>query len=134
MSAILPCGPTVDKTYTASGDLSSAKHHIVKLSAASAAAIAGANDVPLGVLKNAPLDGGQASVVTRGEVEVLVDATTAILIGDLIEADGSGHGVKIAATAATKRNVLGRAMEAKASGTGTIIVDVSPGVVTNPAS
>ena len=135
MTTILPCGPTVDKTYTASGDLSSAKHHIVKLSAAetrrpSAAPTTGA----LGVLKNAPATGGQASVVTRGEAEVYVDATTAILIGDHIESAASGLGVKIAATAATKCDVLGRAMEAKASGTGTIIVDVSPGVVTNPAS
>ena len=48
-------------------------------------------------------------------------------------ADASGHGIKIPATAALKSYVLGRAMEAKASGTGTIIVDINPGVVTNPA-
>jgi hypothetical protein len=134
VATILPRGETEDRTYTASGDLSACQYHIVKLSAAETAAIAGANDPCLGVLKNAPTAGGQASFVKRGETEVFVDATTAILIGDYIEADGSGHGVKIAATVGSKRYVLGRALEAKASGTGTIIVDVRPGVVTNPAT
>lgn len=134
MATILPCGPQVGKTYTASGDLSSSQYHIVKESAARTAAIAGANEKPLGVLKNKPADGGQASLVTRGECEVYVDATTAILIDDYIVANASGHGVKIGATVSTKYYVLGRAKEAKASGTGTIIVDVDPIVVTNPAS
>jgi hypothetical protein len=123
---ILPRGDTSDRTYTASGDLSSSQYRIVKLSAAETVAIAGAGERPRGVLKNAPADGGQASVVTRGEALVYVDATTAILIGDRI--------VKIAATAATKCEYLGVALEAKASGTGTIVVDIDPGVQTNPAA
>lgn len=130
MATILPTGRQTGKTYIASGSMTAIQYHIVKLSAASTAAVAGANDPVLGVLKNKPADAGQASVVTRGEAEVFVDATTAILIGDYIEADASGHGIKMAATTG-KRNVLGRAMEAKASGTGTIIVDVLPVVVTN---
>lgn len=130
MATILPTGRQTGKTYIASGSMTAIQYHIVKLSAANTAAVAGANDPVLGVLKNKPADAGQASVVTRGEAEVFVDATTAILIGDYIEADASGHGVKMAATTG-KRNVLGRAMEAKASGTGTIIVDVLTVVVTN---
>jgi len=133
MATILPTGRVTGKTYIASGSMTAIQYHIVKLSATSTAVIAGANDVPEGVLKNKPADGGQASVVTRGECEVYVDATTAILINDLIVADASGHGVKIPATAATKYHTLGRAKESKASGTGTIIVDVQPGDSTNPA-
>ena len=130
MATILPTGRVTGKTYIAYGSMTAIQYHIVKLSAASTAAVAGANDPVLGVLKNKPADAGQASVVTRGEADVFVDATTAILIGDYIESDASGHGIKMAATTG-KRNVLGRAMEAKASGTGTIIVDVLPVVVTN---
>ena len=133
MATLLPTGRQTGKTYIASGSMTAIQNHIVKLSAASTAAVAGANDPCLGVLKNKPADAGQASVVTRGEAEVFVDATTAILIGDYIVSDGSGHGIKIPATAALKSYILGRAMEAKASGTGTIIVDINPGVVTNPA-
>ena len=131
---ILPRGETRDKTYTGSGDLSSSQHRIVKLSAAETVAICGAGERCHGVLKNAPAAGGQASVVTRGEAPVYVDATTAILIGDRIASAASGVGVKIAATAATKCEFLGIAMEALASGTGTIIVDINPGVQTNPAT
>ena len=112
----------MDKTYTASGDLSACQFHIVQLSAASTVALGGAGTQCRGVLKNKPLDGGQASVVTLGETEVFVDATTAILIGDRIKSDASGHGVK----AATTNEYVGTALEAKASGTGTIIIDVNP--------
>ena len=131
---ILPRGETSDRTYTASGDLSDYQYRIVKLSAAETAAICGAGEKCQGVLKNAPEDGGQASVVTRGEAKVYVDATTAILIGDRIMAAANGVGVKVPATAATKSEYLGTAMEAKASGTGTIIVDIQPGVITTPAA
>ena len=130
MATILPVGRVTGKTYTASGSMTALQLHIVKLTAASTAAQATANDRILGVLKNKPADTGQASVVTRGETEVSVDATTAILIGDYIESDAGGHGIKMAATTG-KREVLGRAMEAKASGTGTIIVDVLPTTITN---
>ncbi len=132
MATILPTGRVTGKTYIASGDLSAAQFHIVQLSAASTAAIAGAGSKCLGVLKNKPASagGGSASVVTRGETEVYVDAGTAILIGDRIMSDSSGHGVKVPATAATIKEYLGIAMEAKASGTGTIIVDVLPGSTT----
>lgn len=133
MAAILPMGLVVGKTYEADEAMVD-KHRIVTLVAAGHVELCGANEVPQGVLKNAPAIRGQASVITRGEAEVYVDATTAILIGDLIESGASGVGVKVAATAASKRYVLGRAQEALASGTGTIIVDVDPGVVTNPAS
>jgi len=133
MATILPRGETRDKTYTASGDLSASQYHIVKLSAARTVSIAGANDHCLGVLKNAPASGGQASVVTAGEALVYVDATTPIAAGDRIEAAANGVGVKMAATAASKREILGVAQEALASGTGTIVVDIAPGVVTNPA-
>lgn len=133
MATILPTGRQTSKTYIASGSMTAIQNHIVKLSAASTAAVAGANDPVLGVLKNKPADAGQASVVTSGEAEVFVDATTAILIDDYIVSDGSGHGIKIPATASLVNNVIGRAMEAKASGTGTIIVDVLPIAVTNHA-
>ena len=136
MATILPMGPVKSKTYIASGDLSAAQNHIVLLSAASTVAIGTANCVPAGVLKNKPAaaGGGQASVVTEGETEVFVDAGTAILIDDMIVADSSGHGVKIGSTAETKYHVLGRAKEAKASGTGTIIVDVHFFDSTNPGT
>jgi hypothetical protein len=133
MATILPVGRVTSKTYTASGSMTAIQNHIVKLSAASTAVIAGANDKCLGVLKNKPAAGGQASVVERGETEVFVDASTAILPDDYIVADASGHGIKIPATAALKSYVLGRAKEALASGTGTIIVDVDPDAVTSPA-
>lgn len=133
MATILPKGETRDKTYTASGDLSARQFHIVTLAAASTVAIAPAAAKCHGVLKNKSLDGGQASVVTFGETPVAVDATTAILIGDRIVAGANGVGVKIAATAATRCEYLGTALEALAAGAGTIIVDVAPGVVTNPA-
>ena len=134
MPTLLPCGPVIGKTYIQSGAGAALQYHIMKLSAVSTAAVAGANDPCLGVLKNTPADGGQASLVTRGETEVAVDAATAIVAGDYIVANASGRGIKIPATAALKSNVLGRAMEALASGTGTIIVDVLPIVITNPAA
>lgn len=133
MATILPKGETRDKTYTASGDLSANQFHIVALTAASTVVIAPAAAKCHGVLKNAPLDGGQASVVTQGETEVYVNAATAIIAGDRIAASANGVGVKIAATAATKCEYLGTALEALAAGTGTIIVDVNTGAVTNPA-
>ena len=134
MATILPVGRVTSKTYIASGSMTAIQDHIVKLSAASTAVIAGANDKCLGVLKNKPADGGQASVVERGETEVFVDAGTAILIDDYIVSDASGHGVKKPTTAETVCYVIGRAKEAKASGTGTIIVDVQPTTVTNPGT
>lgn len=133
MATLLPCGPVRAKTYIASDSMTALQYHIVLQSAASTVAVAGANGKCLGVLKNKPAAAGQASVVESGETEVYVDATTAILIDDYITSDASGHGIKIPATAATKFYVLGRAKEAKASGTGTIIVDVQPIAVTNPA-
>jgi hypothetical protein len=134
MATLLPVGPVESKTYAASGSLTSNQFHIVILTAASTVAIAGANGKCLGVLRNKPADGGQASVVEDGEAEVFVDAGTAILIDDYIVSDGSGHGVKKPTTAETICYVLGRAKEAKASGTGTIIVDVEPCAVTNPGT
>jgi len=132
--AILPHGMTEDVTYTGSGDLSASQYHIVKLSAAGVVAIAGAGEKCQGVLKNKPTDGRQASVVTDGEALVYVDATTAINVGDRIMAASGGVGVKVPATAATKSEFVGTALEAKASGTGTIVVDIEPGVITTPAT
>jgi hypothetical protein len=134
MATILPIGGTRDKTYTASGSMTDRINRIVKLSAARTVAIAGAGEHCHGVLKNAPADGGQASVITFGEALVYVDATTPILIGDRIMAAANGVGVKCGATAKTAYEILGVAQEAKASGTGTIIVDINPGTISVPST
>jgi len=65
MATILPTGRVTGKTYIASGSMTAIQYHIVKLSAASTAAVAGANDPVLGVLKNKPADAGQALQVVR---------------------------------------------------------------------
>ena len=132
MATILPCGPVKSKTYTAVEAMPAA-NRIVKLTAASTVGLCDAAEKCLGVVKNEPVITGQASVVELGETEVYVDATTAIVIDDYIFATTDGVGIKCPLTAATKYYVIGRAKEAKASGTGTIIVDVLPSAVTVPA-
>jgi hypothetical protein len=132
----LPRGETSDKTYRASGSLHHYQYRIVKLSAAGVVAICGAGQRCLGVLKNRAHDGDQASVVTRGECSVYVDASSAIAAGDRIKSAANGVGVKVAETKggdAGGVEFLGIAQEGLASGTGVIIVDVQPGVYASPS-
>lgn len=135
MADLLPTGIPISKTYKADGSLATYRYRIVKLSAAGKVALGTAGCKCHGVLQDDNAAAGyNASVVTRGETPVYVDATTAIAVGDRIMCGASGAGVKVPTTAATKSEYLGTALEAKASGTGTIIVDVDPGVQTTPAA
>ena len=134
MATLLPTGIPISKTYEAGTSLATYQHRIVKLSAAGKVVLGTAACKCHGVLLDDDAAAGyNASVVTLGETPVYVDATTAIAANDRIACGANGVGVKIAATAAAKCEFLGTAMEGLASGTGTIIVDVLPGVATNPA-
>lgn len=134
MATLLPTGIPISKTYEAGTSLATYQYRIVKLSAAGKVVLGTAGCKCTGVVVDDDAAAGyNASVVTLGETPVYVDATNAIAPDDRIAVGANGVGVKIDATAATKCEFLGTAKEGKASGLGTIIVDVAPGVVTNPA-
>lgn len=83
----------------------------------------------VGVAVRAVAAGTWAEIAVQGPVEnVLADGTTAIAIGDLVACHTTGSRVAIAAAAAvaprTTTPVLGRALSALPSGTGTITVDL----------
>lgn len=104
-------------TMAAPSDFSAYQGHAVALAAGGDIALAGAG-TGIGILLNKPdADGKLAAVCVHGKVDAYVDGTVAIVAGDPLKSDASGHLVK-AATA--HDHAIGFALEAKASGTGLI--------------
>ena len=127
MATRLPVGPFRDQTFTAGEDLT--QYTIVKLTAVSSVSMADAGEQCIGIVQNAPSSGEQATVRTQGESFCSVDAGTAILITDFIIATTDGVGIK---NVTDEAYVVGPTREAKASGTGNIVVDVQPQTVNVP--
>ena len=73
------------------------------------------------MVNNSTSNNNWAYVVTKGKVNVLADATTAIAIGDWLTCHTTAGYVKKAAAGDT---VIGQALAALASGTGTISMNV----------
>lgn len=93
--------------FTAAADLSAKENYIVKFgTTADTVNLAGAGDVPLGILSNSPTSGAAASVIVFGGAFAVAGGT--ISQGDPIKANASGQAV-----VATSPNdyVIGRAME-----------------------
>lgn len=94
MATVLPRGPFRDETFVAAEDLSDYQYHFVILASATTVEVGGDNERVLGILQNAPASGEQAVVRTYGQSYLILDGTTDIAIGDPIDCDASGHGVK----------------------------------------
>jgi hypothetical protein len=104
-------------TAVADADLSLMLGHAVALTATGIAlASTGGGH---GILLNKPTLGVQGSVCLHGKIHAYVDGTTAIVAGDPLKSDASGHLVK--ATTAHDRAVA-IALEPKATGLGLIKV------------
>lgn len=103
----------------AENDLTACQYHVVELSAADQVDVCdGAGDVPYGVLQNKPDEAEAAAVMILGISKVYSDGSgTAIVVGNWVGTDASGHGIK---KATNKDYVLGQAEDAS-SALGTII-------------
>jgi hypothetical protein len=115
-------GQALVLTRVADADLSTKQGYVVKLTT-TGCALAGAG-LGFGVLLNKPTLAQLAAVlVGNGTVQAQVDATVAIVIGDSLVSNASSVLVK-ATTGGADQNIIGIALESKASGTGLIEVFV----------
>jgi len=121
MATRLPVGPFRDQTFRAAAALTAYQYCLVKLASATTVTFCGAGEKPVGILQNAPADGGQAIVRTFGESYCSVDATVAIVYDYGCLSAAAGVGVK---NTTDKGPIVGWFRESLASGTGTIVVDV----------
>ncbi|MBU2346631.1 MAG: DUF2190 family protein [Gammaproteobacteria bacterium] len=118
--------------FRADSDLSSYQYHFVQAASTAeyvALASTGSTTVPVGVLMNDPdTQGDPAEVALRGIVKVQADGTSAITYGAFLTFNTEGHAVvaTIGSTASTTR-VMGRAMQAVASGSAVIKVHLFDG-------
>lgn len=94
MATVLPRGPFRDETFVAAEALTSSQYHFVRLASATTVEVGAANETVVGILQNAPASGEQAVVRTAGQSYLYVDGTTDIAVGDPLDCDASGHGVK----------------------------------------
>ena len=101
--------------------------HIVALSAANTVAECGASSAsvyPIGVcLDDEATVGNPVRVVVLGPAKIHCDGTTPIVAGYAIGADQYGHGVYVDSD---KYQIVGRALEALASGVGYVSCIVIP--------
>jgi CBS domain-containing protein len=108
-------------TYAASGTLATKQYFLVKrhTTAGQCVLVSGINDIPIGVLQNAPDAAGKAAeIVALGRTKAQVAAATDINVGDLLGPDANGRLVAIATDNAL---VCAVAEEAATSATGDII-------------
>ena len=92
-------------TLIAGADLSAKQYFFVKMSADNTCVLcSGATDVPIGVLQNSPISGGEASVTVIGGTKVVASAS--IAAGVKIGTDSSGKAdAKVAGTDTTEYTV-----------------------------
>lgn len=96
-------------SFEAGEDLSAAQYLAVALSDG-AAVLCDGTTVPIGILQNAPAQGGEALVLMVGITPARVKADDVnIAVGDLLTVDNTGYLVKATSDAA---KVIGLALEA----------------------
>ena len=79
---------TLRITLEAGADLSAAQYKFVKISSGKAILCAAATDIPIGVLQNSPISGGEASIVVAGGTKIVAGA--AIAAGVVIGTSSTG--------------------------------------------
>lgn len=97
-------------TRSADADLSAKQYFIVKATASNGCALAGAGDIPLGVLTNDPESGEAAAIQVAGVVRVTAGAGFAV--GARVKADAAGKAITLVNGAGTKEQSIGIALEA----------------------
>lgn len=129
MATVLPRGPFRDETFVAAESLATSQYHWGRLASATTVEVGAANETVLGVIQNAPASGEQVVLRTDGQTYLMVDGTTDIGVGDPLDCDASGHGVK----QETDKGWYGAiAREAYTSATpGLIVVDLQTGFLDN---
>jgi hypothetical protein len=91
-------------TLEAGADLSAAQYKFVKISTGKAVLCAADTDIPVGVLQNSPVSGGEASILVVGGTKVVASAS--LSAGAIIGTNGSGKAeVRTAGTTTTKYTV-----------------------------
>jgi len=112
---------SISRTYAANADLSTKLYFLVKrhTTAGQVALVAGATDIPVGLLQNKPAAAGRAAeVMMLGWSKADVEATTDIAIGDKLGPNTDGRLIK----KTTDKDVVNAiAEEAATSATGDII-------------
>ena len=115
------------RAFQADADLSSYQYYFVEHDASLVAnyvqvAVAGSTTVPLGILWDDPTVAGQhCEVVVSGECKVRANAASAITYGMLMGFDSSGRATPVVVgTSSSNAWVMGRFMEALASGSAII--------------
>lgn len=99
--------PGMIHNFKAGGDLSTKQFYFVKLNSSGEVVIcAGATDVPIGVLQNAPASGETAEVMIYGISKVVSDGTVAV--GALVGTSGDGQADSKTAGTDTSEYVVGR--------------------------
>jgi hypothetical protein len=92
---------TLKITLEAGADLSAAQYKFVKISAGKAVVCSGATDIPIGVLQNSPVSGGEASILVAGGTKLVAGA--AIAAGVVIGTSSTGKAdAKVAGTDTTE--------------------------------
>jgi hypothetical protein len=92
---------TLRISLEAGADLSAAQYKFVKISAGKAVVCSGATDIPIGVLQNNPVSGGEASIVVAGGTKIVAGA--AIAAGVVIGTSSTGKAdAKVAGTDTTE--------------------------------
>lgn len=122
MATVLPRGDARDETYVAAESLATSQYHFGRLASSTTVEVGAANEKVMGVIQNLPASGEQVVLRTAGESYLMVDGTTDIGVGDGLDCDASGHGVK---QESDKGWIGAIALEAYTSATpGLIVVDV----------
>lgn len=92
---------TLKITLEAGADLSAAQYKFVKISSGKAILCAAATDIPIGVLQNSPISGGEASILVAGGTKLVAGA--AIAAGVVIGTSSTGKAdAKVAGTDTTE--------------------------------
>lgn len=92
---------TLKITLEAGADLSAAQYKFVKISSGKAILCSGATDIPIGVLQNSPVSGGEASILVAGGTKLVAGA--AINAGVVIGTSAAGKAdAKVAGTDTTE--------------------------------
>lgn len=129
MATVLPRGPYRDETFVAAESLASAQYHFGYLVTSTTVEVGAANEFTPGIIQNAPASGEQVLLRTAGQSYLVVDGTTDIAVGDPLDCDASGHGVK---QETDKGRYYAIAREAYTSATpAAIVVDIQTGYLDN---
>lgn len=130
MATVLPRGPFRDETFVAAESLETSQYHFGYLASATTVEVGAANELTPGIIQNLPASGEQVVLRTAGQSYLMCDGDSVdIAVGDPLDCDASGHGVK---QATDKGRYYAIAREALTSATVTaIVVDIQSGYLDN---